>query len=164
MKALVFAAALAGLAPASALAVNVGEWAPDFQAITLSGGAPVRLADHHGKVVYLDFWASWCTSCRVSLGLMEQLRHEFQGSGFEVIAVNLDENPADGVKALAGVPVGYLVAQDPQGEIAKRYDLPAMPSSYLIGRDGAVREVHKGFREGDFAHLRESVRTLVGEK
>jgi peroxiredoxin len=148
---------------APALAVNAGEWAPDFEAASLNGGPAVRLGDHHGKVVYLDFWASWCASCRVSLGLMEQLRHEFQASGFEVIAVNVDEDPADGVKALKNVPIGYLVAADPKGDVAKRYDVPAMPSTYLIGRDGAVRSIHKGFKEGDFAEIRESVRALVGE-
>jgi thiol-disulfide isomerase/thioredoxin len=147
-----------------AQATGVGEQAPDFAAPTLQGAQELRLSDYHGRVVYLDFWASWCAPCRVALPLLEELRHEFGARGFEVIAVDVDENRADGEKALRGVTITYPVLRDPQGQVATLYALPAMPSSYLIGRDGAVRAVHQGLKPAEMAQRRAAIESLLGEK
>jgi thiol-disulfide isomerase/thioredoxin len=158
------ALALALLAPLSAQAAKAGEWAPDFSAPYLQKPGALAFADYHGKVVFLDFWASWCTSCRVEMPLLDRLRDEYRNAGFEVIAVNVDEQPADGIKALRATPVNYPVLSDPKGELAGRYELPAMPSSFLIGRDGLIHAVRQGFRESEFEDLRRAVGDLVREK
>jgi cytochrome c biogenesis protein CcmG/thiol:disulfide interchange protein DsbE len=163
MLALLLALALAG-APGPAGAVERGEAAPAFEAARLGGGEAVQLEQLRGKVVYLDFWASWCGPCRQSLPFMEQLHREFGPAGLAVVAVNVDETPADGLRFLQRFPVGYAVVGDARGAIATRYDVRDMPSSYLIDRRGVVREVHRGFNRADARRLRGLVATLVAEQ
>lgn len=154
--------ALLAVMPA-ATATERGEPAPAFGAASLRNGDPVRLEDFRGKVVYLDFWASWCGPCRQSLPWMEQLRREFGAAGFEVLAVNVDETPADALRFLRRYPVTYPIVGDARGTVAALYDVQDMPSSYLIDRKGVVREVHRGFNRSDAARLRDAVATLVAE-
>jgi len=145
-------------------AVERGQPAPAFEGALLSDGAPARLADLRGKVVYLDFWASWCGPCRQSLPWMEKVRGEFAPAGFEVFAVNVDEDPADGLRFLRRYPVSFPVLGDARGAIAALYDVQDMPSSYLIDRRGAVRHVHRGFNRDDAARLRARIAQLVAEQ
>jgi cytochrome c biogenesis protein CcmG, thiol:disulfide interchange protein DsbE len=149
------------LAPAAG-AVEPGAPAPAFSGKPLAGGEPIRLEALRGKVVYLDFWASWCGPCRLSLPWMEQLRRDFGASGLEVVAVNVDEAPADGIAFLKRFPVGYTVVGDAGGDIAELYDVRDMPSSYLIDRDGTVRLVHRGFNQRAAASLRRQIAEAVG--
>ena len=152
------------VATSAAAAVETGAPAPAFSGALLAGGGePVRLEALRGKVVYLDFWASWCGPCRQSLPWMEQLRRDFGGAGLEVVAVNVDEIPADGIAFLKRFPVGYPVVGDRGGDIAELYDVRDMPSSYLIDRAGTVRLVHRGFNRHAAARLREQVAQLVGK-
>ena len=150
------------LAAPIAAAVDAGAPAPAFSGKPLAGGEPVTLEALRGKVVYLDFWASWCGPCRQSLPWMEQLRRDFAAAGLEVVAVNVDETPADGIAFLKRHPVGYAVIGDAGGDIAELYDVRDMPSSYLIDRDGTVRLVHRGFNTRAAAKLRRQVAELVG--
>ena len=148
----------------AAAAVQPGQPAPAFEGTPLNGGMPIRLADYRGKVVYLDFWASWCGPCKLSLPWMEQLRKDFGQSGLEVIAVNVDEKPEDAAAFLSRFPVSYPVATDGGGAVATLYDVQDMPSSYLIDRRGVVRRVHGGFSRPDGERLREAVARLVKEQ
>jgi peroxiredoxin len=154
---------LAGLVPGLAGAVEIGQTAPAFEGAALRGDAPVRLEEYRGKVVFLDFWASWCGPCRQSLPALERLRAEFAARGFEVLAVNVDENPADGLDFVKRYAVTYPLAADPGGAVAQMYDVKAMPSSYLIDRKGVVRHVHRGFRNSDLPGLRQTLGQLLGE-
>lgn len=145
-------------------AVTPGTPAPGIEAKSLRGPERIRLQDFHGKVVYLDFWASWCAPCRLSLPWMETLRQDFAPAGFEVLAVNVDEDPADGARFLMRFALTYPVLEDPLGAVAAAYDVKEMPSSYLIDRKGVVRMVHAGFNSRDATRLREAVAALVGER
>ena len=156
--------ALLGAAPLPALAVESGQPAPAFEGASLRGGDALRLESYRGKVVYLDFWASWCGPCRQSLPQLEKLRNEIKARGFEVIAINVDENPQDGLNFLKKYPVTYPIVQDSHGVLAQLYDVKGMPSSYLIDRKGVVRYVHQGFNKKDLPPLREAVEQLVGEQ
>lgn len=146
-----------------ALAVQPGEPAPAFQGTPLTGRAGIRLEDYAGKVVYLDFWASWCAPCRLSLPWMERLHRDYHAAGLEIIAVNVDEKSADARRFLKQFPVGFPVLADPKGEIATLYDVQDMPSSYLIDRRGVVRAVHRGFKRGDTGRLGATIATLLRE-
>jgi peroxiredoxin len=163
MSRILVALALLAAAPAAA-AAEAGQVAPSFTGTVLAGGEPVRLEDLRGKVVYLDFWASWCGPCRQSLPWMEQLRRDFGRSGLEVVAVNVDETADDAIRFLKRYAVSYPILGDAKGDIAALYDVREMPSSYLIGRDGTVRQVHRGFSLRDAAQLREAVARLVAEQ
>jgi thiol-disulfide isomerase/thioredoxin len=146
-----------------AAGVSVGQPAPAISLPSLSAVGDINLESLRGKVVYLDFWASWCGPCRISFPQLEQLRTELGPKGFEVLAVNVDENKADAEKFLADVPVTYPVVHDGNGVTPKAYGLLGMPTGYLIDRQGIVREIHQGFRKSDGDELRTAIVALLGE-
>ena len=108
---------------------------------------PLDLAKYKGKVVYLDFWASWCGPCRLSFPYMELLRSAYARKEFVVIAVNVDHSRERADAFLNQVGGNVPVVYDPKGAIAAKYHVSEMPTSVLIGRDGRVRFVHQGFFE-----------------
>ena len=147
----------------TARAADVGAPAPEFSGEPLRGGTAVSLEQFRGKVVYLDFWASWCGPCRHSLPWLSQMRSDYAARGFEVIAVNVDEDSQDGLDFLKKYPVTYPTVRDAEGRIARSYDVKVMPMSYLIDRQGVVRLVHPGFNKKDTPQLRAAVTQLLGE-
>ena len=158
------AAALLAVAFAAPLrALELGDQAPAFSAPGLAGGT-VSLASYRGKVVYLDFWASWCGPCAKSLPALDQLRREFAPGDFQIVAVNLDRNPAVAARFLKQRPVGYPSAIDPKGSLPGAFGVEAMPTSFLIDRDGVVRYVHRGFRDTDVDPLRKQIQKLVAAR
>ena len=148
-------------APA-ALALGAGDTAPTFTAPSLYGEGNLSLQDLRGKVVFVDFWASWCGPCLTSLPLLDELRKDFPSGKFQVLAVNVDRDPDKARAFLDKRPVGYPSVTDPKGHIPERYGLETMPTSYLIDGRGVVRFVNEGFRVGDIAELRENIESLLG--
>ena len=123
---------------------------PPLFELSDSSGSQVKLQDYLGKkVILIDFWASWCGPCRSSFPWMAQLAKRYHERGFEVVAVNLDKDRAlaDAFLAehLAKSPEGFTVAFDPAGRTAGSYQVAAMPTSFVIGRDGRVLLRHAGF-------------------
>jgi peroxiredoxin len=149
------------LLAAIASAVEPGAPAPDFHLPRFDSGQSVGLADFRGKVVLVDFWASWCSPCRQSLPLYAKLRDNYAAADFAIIAIGLDEDVADGKAFLAEHPIAYTTLQNPQGDIAKAFDLKGMPSSYLLDRQGIVRARHVGFTPADIAALKKEIDALV---
>ncbi|MBK6865314.1 MAG: TlpA family protein disulfide reductase [Ideonella sp.] len=153
--AFVFAAAAAPVV----WALDAGAPAP---ALALPGlKDTVDLASLKGKVVYVDFWASWCGPCKQSFPFMNELQSRYGAAGLEVVAVNLDARRDDADRFLAEVPARFTVAFDAKGESARHFEVKAMPSSVLIGRDGKVVAAHKGFKDGDRKALEERIAQLV---
>lgn len=150
-------------AACAAFAVEPGAPAPGFRLQPFASAQPVSLADYKGKVVLVDFWASWCSPCRQSLPLYDKLATEFPPAEFAILAVSLDEDIADAKAFLAEHPVKYTTLQNPQGDIAKAFGLSGMPSSYLIDRDGIVRARHVGFTPADIDALRSEIAALIGK-
>jgi len=148
---------------AQAAGVAVGQVAPPVRLPQLSGAGDVSLESLRGKVVYLDFWASWCGPCRVSFPQLEQLRNELGPKGFEVLAINVDEVESDARQFLSEVPVSYLVVRDAGGITPQTFGILGMPTGYLIDRQGMVREIHQGFRKSDGDTLRTAIVALLGE-
>lgn len=159
--ALALAALLASIA---AHALEPGAAAPAVSALPLGASGPaVHLAALRGKVVYVDFWASWCVPCRLSMPLLDALQRKHAARGFTVIGVNKDAALADAQRFLKRVPVGFLLVQDEKDEVAKAFDVKAMPSGYLIDRRGVVRRVHRGFTSETAAALEREVEQLLAE-
>ena len=121
----------------------------------------VRLDSLKGKIVYLDFWASWCQPCKNSFPWMHDMKQRYADQGFEVLAVNLDKERKLADAFLKEVDVNFLVAFDKSGESASEYKLKGMPSSYLIGRDGKVYASHVGFREKDKTQIEQAIKVLL---
>ena len=134
--------------------------APGF---TLPGqNKTIQLSSYRGKVVYLDFWASWCEPCKRSFPWMNELQSLYGEDGFEIIAVNLDTSRKDAEEFLKKMPAKFDVAFDKSGKTAQAYNLKAMPSSFLIDTKG--RLVHKslGYRVEEKKIVEKKIQKLVG--
>lgn len=127
-----------------ATSAKVGEAFPDLAKFNLEGELP----DLQGKVVLVDFWASWCVPCKKSFPVMRELREKFGGRGFVVIAVSLDrKKPAMDAFVKKEAPPFALV-RDAKGSLAEALAIDTMPTSFLLGADGKVFALHRGF-EGE---------------
>ena len=144
-------------------AVDAGAPAPAIVAAPLRPGAPpVSLDRLKGRVVYVDFWASWCVPCRNSMPVLDGLARRFGTRGFTVVGVNKDTSPADAERFLRRVPVAFSLVSDADDAIAKAFGVKAMPSGYLIDRGGVVRRVHRGFTAETAAALEGEIEGLLG--
>ncbi len=122
----------------------IAEMAKDFTLPTNKG--EVQLSKLKGKVVYVDFWASWCAPCRKSFPWMNKMHAKYQSEGLEVIGISLDEEIKQANKFLEKLPAIFTVAYDTKGTVADLYEVQVMPTSYLIDRDGNLVLTHKGFK------------------
>ncbi|MGJ8686304.1 MAG: TlpA family protein disulfide reductase [Spongiibacteraceae bacterium] len=116
-------------------------WAGTSQAAEV---ADFDLKNYRGKLVYLDFWASWCGPCRASFPFMNKLRADYQ-QDLVVVSVNVDEQRDDAAKFLREFPASFPVFYDPKGSLASKYQVRGMPSSYLFNRRGDLIKQHSGF-------------------
>ncbi|MFN2646568.1 MAG: TlpA disulfide reductase family protein, partial [Burkholderiales bacterium] len=107
-------------------------------------GQPHRLADYRGKVVLVNFWATWCEPCREEMPSIERLRSSLKGQPFEVLAVNLAEPLSRIEKFVAQMPLGFPLLRDRDGAAGKAWKAKLLPASFLIGRDGRIRYVAYG--------------------
>lgn len=114
--------------------------------IATAAGPRLDLAQYRGKVVYLDFWASWCPPCRESFPWMNAMQHKYGSQGLVIVAVNVNEHTQNAIKFLKQIPAHFRIVYDPQGILAKQYNLIGMPSSFIIGRNGRVHYRDMGFR------------------
>lgn len=143
-----------------ASALDKGNPAPAFD---LSGiGGTVKLEKYQGKLIYLDFWASWCGPCRQSFPWMNELQEKYGAQGLQIIGVNLDAKTEDAKKFLAETPARFTVAFDPAGATPHNYGVKGMPSSFLIGPDGKILFEHMGFKEADRADLESKIKSSLG--
>jgi cytochrome c biogenesis protein CcmG, thiol:disulfide interchange protein DsbE len=126
--------------------------------------APVDLDQFRGRVVYLDFWASWCGPCKQSFPWMQAMTNAYTGHGLSVVAVNLDTDRADAEKFLHEFRPTFEVRFDPKGAYAEFYHVKGMPSSVLIDRHGVSRFTHVGFLPVDGSVLEAQVQELLAEK
>ena len=104
------------------------------------------LNEYRGKVVLLDFWASWCVPCRRSFPWMNEMQQKYGDSGLVIIAVNMDGEAGAAQEFLDDYPAKFKIIYDPEGNLGKEYGVVAMPSSYVIGRDGDQVARHLGFK------------------
>jgi thiol-disulfide isomerase/thioredoxin len=124
----------------------------------------VKLSDSKGKLVYLDFWASWCGPCKQSFPWMNALQEKYRSKGLEVIAVNLDSNNEDAQKFLATTPAKFTVAFDSKGRTPLQYGVKGMPTSYLISPDGKIIMQHMGFNAADRDMLEQKIQSLLEDR
>ncbi|MCI2284153.1 TlpA family protein disulfide reductase [Colwellia sp. MSW7] len=119
------------------------------------------LSEHKGKVVYIDFWASWCGPCRKSFPWMNTVHEKYKQQGFSVISINLDADKSLAEKFLVETPANFSVIYDPKGKIAKHFKIQGMPSSMLIGRDGKIKSRHTGFFTNKISTYQEEIEQLL---
>jgi peroxiredoxin len=148
--------------PAHAERADVGRQAPAFEATTLAG-QPIAMADLKGRVLLVDFWASWCDPCREEFPEFEALYQEFRDRGVEIVAVSVDRKRENAEAFLAKHPVTFAVVHDDDHAIADRFKPRAMPTAYVIDQAGVVRFVHLGFQRSYLAKYREEITRLLAE-
>lgn len=136
--------------------------APDFT-LRQSGGTPLRLAEQRGRVVLVNFWASWCGPCRQEMPHLNRLHEQYRSAGLVLLGVNVDEDPAKAADAASRWPVRIPVLMDSDKSVVRRYDLGSMPATVLIDRDGRVRHLHRGYRDGYERTYERQIRELIKE-
>ena len=141
-------------------ALNRGSRAPEI-GLRDTDGRLVRMGDLRGKVVVVDFWASWCAPCREELPVLERLYRRYKRHGLVVVGVNIDRDESNMNRFLRRTPLSFPVVHDGAHRVADRYQPPRMPSSYVIDQRGVVRHVHAGFRASDAGRLEREIRELL---
>jgi cytochrome c biogenesis protein CcmG, thiol:disulfide interchange protein DsbE len=144
------------------MALAVGEAGPAFELPGLT--APVKLSDFKGKVVYVDFWASWCGPCKESFPWLNEMQAKYGAKGFQVVGVNVDAKTTDAKTFLTDVPAKFTVAFDDKGTTPKQFGIKGMPSSVLLDGSGKVISQHTGFRDADKAQLEKSIQQALTSK
>ena len=119
------------------------------------------ISAYRGKVVVVDFWASWCAPCRRSLPWLEGMQRKYADEGLVVIGVNEDKTAEEAQAFLEDVPVDFRIVLDADGEIARQYELIAMPSTYVFGRDGQLVTRHLGFKTAKQHEYEALLRSLL---
>ena len=162
LMATILVGALAVAGSVSAARDLVGTPAPDF---TLSGltGSNLRLSEYQGRVVMINFWATWCGPCRQEMPALQTIYQRYEPAGFTLLGVNVDAEP-DGARRMAeDLGVSFPLLFDADKDVSKLYDVRAMPVTVLVDRDGRVRYVHHGYKPGYEERYLDQVRTLLRE-
>jgi cytochrome c biogenesis protein CcmG, thiol:disulfide interchange protein DsbE len=154
--ALVFLLLAACAAPASA---RLGSSAPEF-ALQRVDGATVRLADYKGQPVFVNFWATWCVPCREEMPLMQQVYEQYHDDGLVILAVDMEEDAATVQRWIEQGGFTFTFLLDTDGEVLKRYNVTAAPTSYFVSPDGMIRDLKLGALSRD--EMRAKVEKLLG--
>lgn len=141
--------------------IRPGQEAPGFTLPSLDGGAPVSLAEQRGKVVLLNFWATWCKPCEDEMPAMQRLYDALAGTDFEMLAVSTDEERAPVEAFRERLGLRFPILHDPAKEVSEAYQTYRYPESYLIGRDGRILARYIGPRDWDAAVYHERIRRLA---
>ncbi len=148
------------LIAASAGAIEAGKSAPEVSGKDTTG-KPVSLSALRGKVVIVDFMASWCGPCKESLPLLNKLYLRYRDHGLVVLGVSVDEKVENLDKFLKQIPIAFSVVHDSAHKAAGGYAPSRMPSSFVVDKQGTIRFVHGGFHAGDEKKLEDEVRQLL---
>ena len=160
---LLVAAAMTVLTVAAPVfALGTGSRAPEIGADDTDGNR-VTIRGLRGKVVLVDFWASWCDPCKQELPVLERIYAQYQAQGLVIIGVNIDRRASNMRTFLRRTDLSFPVVHDADQSIAGRYRPSRMPSSYLIDRRGIVRHVHEGFRASDASGIERRIRDLLAD-
>ncbi|HYP17541.1 MAG TPA: TlpA disulfide reductase family protein [Opitutus sp.] len=159
----VFALVALGLSAAGAFGqIAVGDRFPALDAAALSGGAVPSV---EGRVVLVDFWASWCAPCKASFPSMAKLHADYEARGLVIVAVSVDEKEAPYAAFVKKLRPPFSTLRDAQQTLVRAVQVPTMPTSYLVGRDGRVRHVHRGFHgQASETEIRKQIEVLLAEK
>jgi len=150
------------LALANTTTVNVGAEAPDF-ALRSAAGPNLRLSEHRGQVVMINFWATWCGPCRQEMPKLDEIFARYEPAGFTLLGVNIDEDSAQAQRLADELGVTFPLLFDDEQDVSRLYDVQAMPMTVMVDRSGTVRSVHYGYRPGMEQRYLDEVRALLRE-
>ena len=147
---------------------RVGSPVPDFNLPELKGGKSYKLSDFRGKVILLNFWASWCTGCRAEMPEFIKIQREYGGDNFTIVAVSVDNSPDKAMDFLreleeeTGSNINFIVLYDNGKKVIRKYKPIGMPSSYLIDREGKlIKYFPSSFTEENIHILKRAIEEAV---
>lgn len=143
-----------------ALAVDVAQPAPDFT-LKRFNGENLRLEEYRGKVVFINFWASWCGPCRQEMPILDQIRQRYAPLGLVVLGVNVDSNFRKAKDIADETHVKFPLLRDSHQHVSEAYQVAGMPFTVIVDRDGVVRYVHRGYKPGDEREYVDRIRHLL---
>jgi thiol-disulfide isomerase/thioredoxin len=158
---------LGALAVLPAFASNVdtlraGAPAPAFQ-LSSSAGKQVSLDSLKGKIVLVNFWASWCGPCRKEMPVLEQLNRQYHNKGVALLGVNVEPDSAAATDWLKATPVSFPILFDVDSKVSKLYQVEGMPNTVILDRKGNVRYIHRGYQPGAENEYLDQIRALIRE-
>ena len=138
--------------------------APEFALAGLTGNR-IRLSDHRGHVVLLNFWATWCPPCRAEMPSMEKLYQAYRDRGLVILAISGDRAGTQVVESFVEeLGLTFLIVLDPAGEVFAQYGVPGLPTSYLLDRRGRIVSAEAGARDWNSKAARQVVEALLKEE
>jgi cytochrome c biogenesis protein CcmG/thiol:disulfide interchange protein DsbE len=143
-------------------ALDAGAKMPEIGLKDLSGQT-VSVASLAGKVVVIDFWATWCAPCREELPMLQKLYKKYGSQGLVVVGVSVDKEVDNIKQFMQKMPLSFPIVHDSAHGVSGKYSPPRMPSSYVVDRKGIVRFVHGGYRAEDASEFEKQVQTLLGK-
>ena len=159
-----FLFALLALVGTSGAFGDQGRAAPACQLTAFDKSTALDMHELRGKVLYVDFWASWCSQCAKSFPFLNALDKEFRDRGLYILGINLDDDIESAKDFLTRRPASFALASDPTRQCPRNFGVEAMPTSYLVDRQGQIRHVVVGFRSGETEQILEIVEQLVAEQ
>ena len=126
-------------------------------------GNNIRLSEFVGQVVLINFWASWCGPCRQEMPHLDAIHQKYQGLGFTVFGVNVEQDRKMADKVLRDIPVSFPILFDTDNRVSQLYDVDAMPATVLVDRNGEIRYMHRGYKPGYELEYEKQVRALIRE-
>ena len=158
----VFGAVLALFASVCVPAVVPSAAAPDFTLRTMDG-PNLRLQEQRGRVVLVNFWATWCGPCRQEMPHLNRLYEKYRASGFMLLGVNVDDDSRKAADLATKLGLKFPVLLDSDKKVSRTYDMSTMPATVVIDRNGRVRYIHRGYRDGYEATYDAQIRDLLKE-
>jgi peroxiredoxin len=143
-----------------AWAVGLDQAAPDFTLRSLSG-ENLRLQEYRGKVVLINFWASWCGPCRQEMPILDRIHKRYEPAGFTVLGVNVEGELDKARKIADRLDVSFPLLFDAGQQVSEDYALKSMPYTVLVDRDGQIRFIHHGYKPGDENKYIDRLKTLL---
>jgi peroxiredoxin len=136
--------------------------APGVAGESVNGKGKVSLDHWKGKVVLVDFWATWCEPCKKSFPKLEELRVKYGASGLEIVGISEDDEDGGAIKKFAETyGAKFPLLWDKDKALAGKYKPPNMPSSFLVDKNGVIRHVHLKYRDGDEREIEQEVKSLL---
>lgn len=151
---------IAAVSPAAAAENPVR--APDFT-LKSGTGKNIKLSELRGRVVLVNFWATWCAPCKEELPLFNRLYDKFRLAGLEILGVNIDKSSSAAMDFSRRLGLSFPILFDPSGDLAEKYRITSMPSTAVVAKDGTIRYVHRGFIPGDSSRYESEIRSLLKE-
>ena len=143
-------------------ALNVGDSAPDFTLKSLQG-KNLKLEEQRGQIILINFWASWCGPCRKEMPVLQSLHQKYQDLGVAVWGVNVEQENQAGRDFLADLNLSFPIFFDQTNTISKTYQVEAMPTTVIVDRDGKVRYIFRGYKDGYEKKYAKAIKKLIRE-